>query len=45
MAVKMNNAQESGSPWLLKLNPGDKAMLYQPKIMPEDELTLAQKIF
>lgn len=40
----MPNASESGSRWLLKLNSGDRVMLYQPKIMPEDELTFVHSI-
>ena len=40
----MSDLHEKRTQWLLKLNPGDKAMLYQPRITPRDELALVQRI-
>lgn len=43
MVVNMSDLHKKKSQWFLELNPGDKSMLYQPKVMPKYELDFLEK--
>ncbi len=44
MVVNMSDLHKKNPQWFLELNPGDKSMLYQPKVIPKNELDFLKKI-